>query len=69
MSQYREEFQGKGGRFIIRSAEGADAARIFDYMDHVDRETVFLAREPGEFAASYTLEGEASLLAAWAEGD
>lgn len=69
MSQYREEFQGKGGRFIIRSAERADAAKIFDYMDHVDRETVFLAREPGEFAASYTLEGEASLLAAWAEGD
>ncbi len=69
MSYYKEEFQVKGGRFIIRNADGADAPKLFDYMDHVDRETVFLAREPGEFAASYTLEQETELLARWAEGD
>lgn len=69
MSRYREEFQGKGGRFIIRNAEGDDAAKIFAYMEYVDRETVFLAREPGEFTESYTLEEESRLLAQWAGGD
>ena len=69
MSRYREVFEGKGGRFIIRNAEGTDAPRLFTYMDHVDRETVFLAREPGEFAESYTLEQEEELLRRWAEGD
>lgn len=69
MSHYREEFQGKGGRFVIRNAEGADAPKLFTYMDHVDRETVFLAREPGEFAANYTVEEEAKLLSGWAAGD
>ena len=69
MSRYKEEFQGKGGRFVIRNAEGADAPKLFEYMDHVDRETVFLAREPGEFAASYTLEEETKLLSSWAGED
>lgn len=69
MSHYREKFQGKGGCFVIRNAEGADAPKIFEYMDHVDRETVFLAREPGEFAESYTVDQEAKLLSSWAEGD
>lgn len=69
MSRYREEYQGKGGRFIIRNAEGTDAPKLFDYMDHVDRETTFLSREPGEFAEIYTLEEETALLSGWAAGD
>lgn len=69
MSHYREEFQGKSGRFVIRNAEGADAPKLFDYMDYVDRETVFLAREPGEFAESYTMEEETELLTKWAKGE
>ncbi len=69
MSHYRKEFQGKDGRFVIRNAEGADAPKLFAYMEYVDRETTFLAREPGEFATSYTLEQETELLAGWAAGD
>lgn len=69
MPRYREVFEGKGGRFLIRNAEGADAPKLFEYMEYVDRETVFLAREPGEFAESYTLEEEAKLLSGWAGGD
>ncbi len=65
MSRYKENF----GRFTIRNAEGADAPKLFYYMEHVDRETTFLAREPGEFAESYTLEQEEKLLAGWAQGD
>lgn len=69
MARYREDFSGKNGKFVIRSAEGADAPKLFDFMRHVDSETVFLAREPGEFDASYTLEQERDLLTRWSESE
>ena len=67
MARYREPFPTKGGEGLIRNAEAEDAAKLFEFMRYVDRETAFLAREPGEFEASYTLEQETSLLGGWAE--
>jgi len=68
MARYREEFETKGARFIIRNAEGEDAQSIIDFMRYVDRETTFLAREPGEFDASFSVEQETALLQGWADG-
>lgn len=69
MARYREAFETQGRRFLLRSAEETDARKLIDYMRAVDRETTFLAREPGEFEAEYTPEKEAALLKGWAEGD
>ncbi len=69
MAKHREIFETKGTRFILRNAEGADAEKIIEFMRHVDSETTFLAREPGEFDASFTVERERDLLAGWAEGE
>lgn len=42
---------------------------MFEFMRHVDSETTFLAREPGEFEASFSLESEAALLKSWSAGE
>ena len=62
MAHYKGMFQGKTEEFIIRNAVGEDAPAILDYMARVDRETTFLAREPGEFEKNYSLETETALL-------
>ena len=49
MALYEEVFQSKGEVFTIRNAGPQDAQAMLDYMACVDRETTFLAREPGEF--------------------
>ena len=49
MALYEEVFQSKGAVFTIRNAGPQDAQAMLDYMGCVDRETTFLAREPGEF--------------------
>ena len=47
MALYEEVFQSKGEVFTIRNAGPQDAQAMLDYMACVDRETTFLAREPG----------------------
>lgn len=67
MAHYKGMFQGKTEEFIIRNAVGEDAPAILDYMARVDRETTFLAREPGEFEKNYSLGTETALLDKQAE--
>ena len=67
MAHYKAMFQGKTEEFTIRNAVGEDAPAILDYMTRVDRETTFLAREPGEFEKNYSLETETALLDKQAE--
>lgn len=67
MSFYREEFQGRKQNFTIRNALGTDASAMIRYMGFVDRETTFLAREPGEFEKSYPLHREQAFLKECAE--
>ena len=55
MALYEEVFQSKGAVFTIRNAGPQDAQAMLDYMGCVDRETTFLAREPGEFERGFTL--------------
>lgn len=69
MARYLENFSAKDDVFCLRNAEEADAEKLFTFMDIIDRETTFLAREPGEFRQSYTLEQERTLLRGWADGD
>ncbi len=69
MARYQEEFETKGARFRIRNAEEQDAQSLIGFMRYVDRETTFLAREPGEFDASFPPEKEAALLKTWADGE
>lgn len=69
MSQHREIFESKGKRFIIRNATPEDVQAIYVFMDHVDRETTFLAREPGEFELAYPPEKEAAFLKHNAESE
>ncbi len=69
MARYQEEFETKGARFRIRNAEDRDAQSLIGFMRYVDRETTFLAREPGEFEASFPPEKEAALLKTWADGE
>ena len=63
MALYEEVFQSKGAVFTIRNAGPQDAQAMLDYMGCVDRETTFLAREPGEFERGFTLEKERAYLA------
>ena len=62
MALYEEVFQSKGAVFTIRNAGPQDAQAMLDYMGCVDRETTFLAREPGEFERGFTLEKERAYL-------
>ncbi|MDB5102152.1 MAG: hypothetical protein JWM80_6573 [Cyanobacteria bacterium RYN_339] len=41
-----------GREIILREAEEGDAVPVLAFVRHVDRESTFLSREPGEFAAS-----------------
>ena len=63
MALYEEVFQSKGAVFTIRNAGPQDAQAMLDYMGCVDRETTFLAREPGEFEQGFPLEKERAYLA------
>ena len=63
MALYEDVFQSKGAVFTIRNAGPQDAQAMLDYMGCVDRETTFLAREPGEFERGFTLEKERAYLA------
>lgn len=63
MALYEEVFQSKGEVFTIRNAGPQDAQAMLDYMACVDRETTFLAREPGEFEQGFPLEKERAYLA------
>lgn len=69
MKGFREEFESKGVRFVIRNPEVSDAAELMKAMRMVDEETVFLSRDPGEFDKSFTLEKEEAFLAAKAENE
>lgn len=69
MARYEEVFQGKGQKFLIRNAVGADAPDMIRYMNIVNRESTFLAMEPGEFERNFPLEKETALLQGWAEGE
>lgn len=50
----------KGKNIKIRNAEPEDAVNIIEHINIVDKETIFLAREPGEF--NVTIEKEVELI-------
>lgn len=57
------EYQLKNGETLtVRAPTPADAAALVDLMATADGQTPFLARNPGEFARSFTVEREAALL-------
>ena len=61
MTAHRSEFTLKNGEtLIIRKPEEADAERLTQYLNLVDTQTVFLAREPGE--GNYTAEYEREVI-------
>ena len=54
----------KDGRaLILRPAIGGDAKAIIDYVNAIDTESTFLAREPGEFEVG--VREEQALLTKW----
>lgn len=61
MALYREEFVVQGRQVVLRNPEPEDAQSMIDLVNALDTETVFLAREPGEF--EMTLEKEQEYLA------
>ena len=61
MALYHEEFSTHGHQVILRNPEPEDAQNMIDLVNALDTETVFLAREPGEF--EMTLEKEQDFLA------
>ena len=67
MAQYEEVLQGKGQKFLIRNAVGNDASKMIQYMTTVNRESTFLAMEPGEFIKNFPLEKETALLQGWVD--
>lgn len=67
MAKYEEIFQGKEQKFLIRNAVGSDAPTVIQYMTTVNRESTFLAMEPGEFERIYPLERETALLQGWVD--
>jgi len=62
MALFHEEFPLGNFTFTIRNAEPADAERMIAHINQVDMESVFLAREPGEFSMS--VEDEQKFLTA-----
>jgi RimJ/RimL family protein N-acetyltransferase len=64
----RKEFETKDGqKLIIREPKKEDAQRVIDFIKQVDRETVFLIRDPGEF--NYTVEEELEFFKKHRESD
>lgn len=61
MALYHEEFMIHGHQVILRNPEPEDAQNMIDLVNALDTETVFLAREPGEF--EMTMEKEQDFLA------
>lgn len=49
MAIYHEEFEVQGKKAVLRNPEPEDAQSMIDLVNALDIETVFLAREPGEF--------------------
>ncbi|NLN47366.1 MAG: GNAT family N-acetyltransferase [Clostridiaceae bacterium] len=60
MARYHDTCTLGNYTFVIRSAEPEDAERVIAHVRQVDTESVFLSREPGEFAM--TMEEEAAYL-------
>lgn len=60
MAAFRTQYKLKGRLVTLRSAEPEDAAEMIEMVRQMDRESDFLAREPGEFAM--TVEEEAELI-------
>lgn len=56
MAIFRQEYRIKGKRVTIRNAEPEDAQTIIDLIQKLDSETLFLAREPGEFSMTVDRE-------------
>ncbi len=67
MAMYYEEFEVKGRKVVLRNPEPEDAQGMIDLVNALDTETVFLAREPGEF--EMTLEKEQEFLSAQKTSD
>ena len=61
MATYHDLFENHGRQVVLRSPEPEDAQAMIDLVNTLDTETVFLAREPGEF--EMTLEKEQAFLA------
>ncbi len=61
MALYNESCDLGNFTFLIRNAEPEDAERMIAHINQVDTESVFLAREPGEF--SMGVEEERAFLA------
>jgi ribosomal protein S18 acetylase RimI-like enzyme len=60
MAIHHESFEVQGKRVVLRNPEPGDAQSMIDLVNALDTETVFLAREPGEF--EMTLEKEQAFL-------
>ena len=58
MALYHEEFTVHGHQVVLRNPEPEDAQSMIDLVNALDTETVFLAREPGEFEMSLEKEHE-----------
>lgn len=58
MRVLQTQYIAKGKTIGIRTAEPEDAAELIALMHQLDRETVFLAREPGEFDMAEERERE-----------
>ena len=60
MSIHYEVFEIQGKQVVLRSPEPEDAQAMIDLVNALDTQTVFLAREPGEFTMA--LEKEETFL-------
>lgn len=49
MAAFHAQYMVRGTRMTVRSAEPDDAPALIAMVHQLDRETTFLAREPGEF--------------------
>jgi len=61
MAIYNDAFEVYGKQVVLRNPEPEDAQAMIELVNVLDTETVFLAREPGEF--EMTLEKEQAFLA------
>ena len=67
MATFYAEYKLSGQHIILRNAEPEDAKACIALIHQMDRETIFLSREPGEFELSE--EQESKYLAAQKEAE
>jgi RimJ/RimL family protein N-acetyltransferase len=67
MAIHYESFEVQGKQVVLRNPEPEDAQSMIDLVNALDTETIFLAREPGEF--EMTLEKEQTFLAEQKESE